>query len=123
MITFWHKHFSDFLQHPTTQHVSIGNDTVFSCVVSHVDEINWYAYSPDDTFDRVLHSSTEDVIRLSSVRSGAIINTTITIIAKQSWNNTILRCHAILGSGHLSNPASLMIYSSLRNQFILVATM
>lgn len=111
--------YSAYLQHPTTEHVLTGSDAEFSCVVSHASSIRWYVYFPDDTFDKVLHSSTEGVIRLSSVPSGNIVNTSITINARPSWNNTILRCHAVQGSaGSLSNPASLIIYTSLRNQLI-----
>ena len=97
-----------------------GENSTFSCAVLRATFVSWNAYHPDDTFDKQLDQDTQDVIMLTTatLELQGIINSTITINSKLTWNNTIIRCEAEYhGSDEISNRASLIVHSSLSNLF------
>ena len=110
----------DFLEQPKSQHVTIGSNVTFSCIVEPIIDVSWYAYYSDDTFKAVLTQDAEGVINRTKVRSDNRISTTLTLVATQSWNGTIIRCYAEQGHGYLSDRAYLMVYSSLRKHHSII---
>ena len=99
-----------FLQHPETQHVLTGDNPTFSCAASHAYSIIWLASFTNGSF-AVLTENSQNIMLTDSQDN---TNTTITINARETWNETRLQCQAeYLGADYFSNEAYLIVYSSL----------
>ena len=113
-MTIFIDHFSEFLQHPESQHVVVGDNANFSCTIRHVTDVTWYAFFPNGTYE-ALRRGTVNVIGIPfQEHVNDDLYTTVTVVATQTWNNTIIRCYANYGTvPQLSNNASLIVYMSL----------
>ena len=110
-----------FLEHPKSQYVITGSNVTFSCVVEDATNIGWNAYYSDDTFKETLTQGDEGVINRTKERlNDGRIATTLTLFATETWNGTIIRCTAVQGRSQRSNPAYLMVYTSLRKHYSMV---